>query len=1051
MNRHKAKFLSKKPLGKDLFEGQTQENISKVIADNIINEDENHKMIGIEGKWGSGKSNVIELLQQKLHKAEYKFFIYDVWGHQEDLQRKSILQELITFLTQRDELGQILLKKTDYWENKLKELTGTKVETKRTTTPTLSIGISLTFILAVLLPLFETWADKTEQWKNIILLIPLFVIGLLYVIYIIIAISKIKNKGSRNWFRYIFLDSFAKIINIYKDNEIESSATEFTHETNPSVIAFNNFMMDISDTIKKDSKNKKLIIVFDNMDRLPIENVKALWSSIHTFYSEKTYPNIITIVTFDRDHIKAAFSETSDDKKGNDYINKTFDIVYRVSQPILTDWKKFLKDKWTEAFGTEESEDEYLRVEQAYDFLGQTENFTPRQIITFINEIVSIQLVLKYDIPARYIAIFVLQKDILLQNPINEIINKTYLKGLDSFYKYDENLDKYITALIYQIEPERALSVTYTNKLKHALDNNSPKELKILKEAKFLNLIIDDSLRDVSNLKNAVLALDYLSDVLSETDSNKQWNCIYQKIIDNDELNQDKDGFEPYQLILLKHLNLDTKKNYAKFLIEDNPSKNSFSILGLYHVVKQLFDFGVEKQFLKSIQNSIQIEPEEYNKLILEAKESIDLVNFYCTNEKLDAYYSALDLPSIQALKSLEWIDNRYELHNFKSTVEKHFINNRGNYPAFFDLLILLKLLSKEVLDLSRLPNDLWENLFQKANLKEKNDLAAIGLLKNHLPGQILSYLSNVTPSEEEINEFACIIEDYFTYDNVLINLEKYSKYPIYKKACQKLIKGEIKARCYANAHLLLENFDKIQIHSEISPEVLFDNISLLSFDDNCISQKALNIPILKNALKATSEFAKKCISNAKKILSEKTIEDWIEAFKNPALYGVNEALTLNFEWTSNSLEALRSFFINVATDQLPVPNDSKIYIEIVGGIKTGNTILKDVRDEFCNSGAKMTKNKFIFFADLLFQYAKLTDSSDVLRKIIPVNLISDVKCIELLNKYSSIFIKLIKNAGDEADEYKQKIIEMVIADQENPIHLIFDELKLKACTEEEK
>ena len=241
------------------------------------------------------------------------------------MQRKSILQELIQFLTVENKI----LKKKGDWDNKVKELTGTRIETKKTTTPKLSFGICVTFFLFVLLPVFESWAEtKTCLKEKIpILCIPIFVIIGLYVFYFIKALFSVKKRGKRTIAEYLFADSFAKIINIYNDKEIESSDTEFTHESNPSVADFNNFMSDLSKGIKESSADTKLIMIFDNMDRLPVDNVKSLWSSIHTFYSEKKYSNIVTIVTFDREHIKSAFKDDGDDKIGNDYINKTFDNV----------------------------------------------------------------------------------------------------------------------------------------------------------------------------------------------------------------------------------------------------------------------------------------------------------------------------------------------------------------------------------------------------------------------------------------------------------------------------------------------------------------------------------------------------------------------------------------------------------------------------------------------------------------------------------------------------------------------------------------------------
>lgn len=1047
MEEFKLKLLPKKPLGKDLFEGQSQDNIAKVISENIKSNDFGHKMIGIEGGWGVGKSNVIELIQKKLDSSKYKFFIYDVWGHQEDLQRKSILQELIHFLT----VDNKILKKKDCWDNRLKELTGTKIETKKTTTPKLSIGICITFFLFVLLPVLEALADAREKFKEKlpILLIPVGVIVFIYFIYIIIAFISRKNRGERNVFQFIFLDSFSKIISIYNDKEIESSDTEFTHESNPSVVDFNNFMSDLSKGINDSSVDTKLIIIFDNMDRLPVDNVKSLWSSIHTFYSEKKYSNIVTIVTFDREHIKSAFKDGDDDKIGNDYINKTFDIVYRVAQPILTDWKLFLKRMWEEAFKDKNTINEYPKVEQVYDFLGDKDSFTPRQIITFINEIISIKLILNYNIPERYIAIFVLQKELLLKNSLKAIIDKEYLKELSTIYKNDEKLDEYIAALIYQIAPERALAVVYVNELQQALDRGLEDKLEILKNARFLPLILDDALLNVKSYKNAAIGLDYLSDVLPDSDNTKFWDYIYNKIINSIEISPNTTGLEEYQKILIKHIGFERRKNYAWHIINDYSSQHDVNPIQLYHIINDFFDLGIEKEYLLSIQKEKQLKAADYDKFLVEANQNIDLVKFMCNNEELDAYYSSLDLQTILSLESIKWVKNPSSLKSFRVILEKHLVNNRGNYPAFFDILERLKIVSENTLNLSKLPNDLWETLYPKANDIQKSNLLAIGIYKGYLPPVIMNQLNAPTPSEDEVINFAKVIEDYYTFDNLLLNLRTFKKYPLYLEACKKLISDEIISKDLADIHLLLENFSMIQANSQVSPDILFKKISQWEFTDSCKTEKCLNFELLNIAQIVNNDFAKKCISQTKKILSAFTKEDWIESFKNTNSYGVKEAILIGFVWTSQALEALRSVLIDIASDKIPIPGDNKIFIEVAKKIKVGNTIFKDIRDEFCKSGAKMTKEKFLFFADMLFEYGKPEEDKDSLRKIIPISLLNDENVNKIIAKYNSIVSTLINNLGDEAEEYKQKIKEQVSANENSSLQVLFNKLNLASTNGE--
>lgn len=55
------KFIPSAPAGKDMLVGQPQGRIAETISDLIRHNKAANKLIGIEGSWGAGKSNLIEL------------------------------------------------------------------------------------------------------------------------------------------------------------------------------------------------------------------------------------------------------------------------------------------------------------------------------------------------------------------------------------------------------------------------------------------------------------------------------------------------------------------------------------------------------------------------------------------------------------------------------------------------------------------------------------------------------------------------------------------------------------------------------------------------------------------------------------------------------------------------------------------------------------------------------------------------------------------------------------------------------------------------------
>lgn len=73
-------FIPDKPIGEDCFEGHSQQKLAKSVCDYIRMLDEipdtktSHnngntmpRIIGLEGGWGSGKSNVVNMIDREVN------------------------------------------------------------------------------------------------------------------------------------------------------------------------------------------------------------------------------------------------------------------------------------------------------------------------------------------------------------------------------------------------------------------------------------------------------------------------------------------------------------------------------------------------------------------------------------------------------------------------------------------------------------------------------------------------------------------------------------------------------------------------------------------------------------------------------------------------------------------------------------------------------------------------------------------------------------------------------------------------------------------------
>jgi hypothetical protein len=236
--------------------------------------------------------------------------------------------------------------------------------------------------------------------------------------------------------------NFQELFFLYQQKELETTSTETISEQEPSVREFRNWMFKLQNAIPPDSKD--VIVVFDNMDRLPADKVQVLWSSIHTFFAENTIlKRIWVIVPFDRTHIADAFSDNGE--KANHFINKTFSVVFAVPPAVLTDWWDFFKIKFTEAFGSEEIF-EYAAVKSIFD--RSNNEITPRKIIAFINDLVALKITWRNEMKLRYIALFVSHRDFLLKDPLTAILGKAYLQKVSTWFSEDDEVDQKIAALL---------------------------------------------------------------------------------------------------------------------------------------------------------------------------------------------------------------------------------------------------------------------------------------------------------------------------------------------------------------------------------------------------------------------------------------------------------------------------------------------------------------------------------------------------------------------------------------------------------------------------
>lgn len=990
-NQNSLKFLTNQPLGEDLFENKSQDKIAQVISEKIIDDPE-FKIIGIDGEWGSGKSNLVRLLDKKLE-STHKFFVYDVWGHQEDEQRKSILVELTEFIKNEPNL----LKKGDKksWDNKLKILLAKSKETTTINQPYLSVGFIFSLLSIIYIPTVNVFKDSMSDflniyswfWKLVLVAFPIFIVIGIYLY------NFFKNWKQKKIFWKSFKYSAEETFQVYTNKQKEETKIETVSEDQPSVRDFQNWMNDINDDL-----NKKVVIVFDNFDRLPKKHILNVWSSIHIFFAEKSYSNIKVIIPFDREHIQNAFKELNglDTKFGDDYVNKTFDIVFRITLPIMSNWKKFFTEQWKKAF-INYDEDELRLVMQVYEFLNR--RITPREIISFINEILTIKL-LDDSFKERYIAIFVLKKDDILKNPLDAITNLEYLKGLQSFYSNDKDFAKQLTAIVYHIDVENAIELIYTQELKDSMNKNDVEQFNTICKSEFIDSIFNSAITELEILENPILTLSKLDEEtnLSKLHISQAWDFFYSKILKLDIVR--KLEIENWQVTLLRNISDDTylSKLLANYytLIDDSNIENYADLID--DISKDLGDDRINAALNeKTISASnfiklIEYKSDDYKKYKLKT-------NFY----QLDVHLSKLKIEDVLALEHTDIIAQTTSSKQYSESLKnafKKFINQNDTKLAN-DTLIKIKETVKKSAELKNLLDDDEIYTFYTNNKTSElpivNDFISMRIAKgNTFSTSYKSTFNNVlnTEDEERASKIAQIILQYISYDELLLLSKTFENAPLFRQIILSMF-PLTSVKKTANIIDLINKYQEIKESLKIDDNELItelnkwkinkDNLDVNKLDDEFIKDSIANLDF-----KITKDFLEVFNSDFKNFYKD-TYETVFDD-ESDIHFKYFEYLELE-SLTQESLDVYENKFIELLKSSNTIDKQwwriLKKYDENNADLSVVNT-LKNIRDQILNSSITLNLEVAKLIIPYFLKYDLLSNQKDVFRLIIKNEFLSD-------------------------------------------------------------
>lgn len=1010
------RLLDNQPCGEDLFASKSHEKIAIQIAKLL--QDKSVHAIGIDGGWGSGKSNLIELIKKQLEDSQCHFLVYDSWGYQTDFQRRSILENITA-----DLIDNKLISK-DKWNGRLLQLLSRKrtvgAKVIRGLNPIAKVGGILAILIPIIFPLISLISERWIQWG---------LYGLVFILAIVIIVF-IQIRDMRRYGQPIsFLSVIQELFVSYYDYASEKSESkesiqrsikyETIYDEEPSSRDFRLWMKDIDDELHQ----HKFVLVIDNMDRLPKAKVQELWSAINTLFAEQHYKNITIIVPFDREHIKYAFQSEDIENNhffGEDFINKTFNVVYRVSPPIISDWKNYFALMWKHAFGEDAVIDE--NITQIYDVL--VEHKTPRDITAYINKFVSIKQIIEGNIPDKYIALYICGEQKIKAKPYEEITKPSYLGALQFMYEEDEQLPKYIAALYYQVNPNKALEIAYLDRLRKALNTGDVADIKIISELTFFESLLENAIISVSNVPNAVVALDSLETGISK----RFWDSLYNKIITFKE-----DRLRDYQIILINHI---TKaKQYTQKIVNDFYEAEKFDAV--------LFHQSIEKLIENRTTNPLEfikpktVKPSEFVRYVIAVGTHYTDYNIICDAIELDAHLSTLGIEDIQKLSGASIIFDRYQkLEKFKSHLEGIIEDNINDLEKVSMCYNLLKQIDKTSI-VKRLSPDQVYPLFNNCdeNNEFRYDLLAMRLAKyNNL--KVAPYTDNIgnyiySNNAAVVEKVASVIEYYTTYSDILINAPKLPKQTLLKDVAINLTLDRNRIG-RLNLLAVLRKYDIIKQYLELDATQIITRFNDWQPNDITI-ENVTTIPLdfFKDVAKnnINNRLTNHCIAQYKTHLNIITTEEWSNHIANAD----NEYEMLQYiggNKVQTCFDAFKKLLVDRATGENSILSNEKRDYLLGLAEKKGYPLkaaFNNVRDKFYN-GVTMTNELFSCYGELLLKYATLNDRNpSTLRTIFPNSLFDEDSNVRLIIQYKDLLLRIYNKASDEEkSDFRNKVQNLI-------------------------
>ena len=368
--------------------------------------------------------------------------------------------------------------------------------------------------------------------------------------------------------------------------------------------------------------------------------------------------------------------------------------MYRVPPVVLTDWWEFFGEKYREAFGDTHAS-EYDLVKNVFD-RHQTK-ITPRAIITFLNELLSLATAWEDEMPLRYIVLFILNKSSLLEDPVANILSGKYLSRVNALFLNDTRVQDYIAALVYNVPVAQASQVALQREILVAIRENDKIKLRQLAEHPSFYSVLEEIglVVAISNCSHEGQAISKntppngtdhhpaLTRLWSQINAKRQTAAI------------DTVSVSDTDRILIKRLPTTALQPFISHLSNQLYGASDFKGSSYYNSLSELDELLIARQSAISLPALLKqktLLPEAFLNYVDAAGEKYPLYKVDANQVDLDRYLAELPDRSTSIITAISYLKNGYQFPKVLLSVENQIVSGDVDIhslmpPSVFKLL----------------------------------------------------------------------------------------------------------------------------------------------------------------------------------------------------------------------------------------------------------------------------------------------------------------------------------------------------------------------------